>query len=194
MRARNNVEAQLKELAIVKEASAFDFDAHDTRVLWHRDDAGSRALILPDGRVEGTPNWAAHVQRDNAQPAATDFPLRSGLALADGKRYHLCFSQKAVLAQAASGGVVRVIGKSGGAEILRTTFAPGQPWVTTCTPVFTVPAGGAEVQFGFAANTGPYRIDDVAVTRELSSGDIAIAPGRGGLPGGVKLVRPIPHP
>lgn len=195
IRARGNVEAQLRDLVLVKEGSAIDFDAHDTRVLWHRDEAGGRALVLPDGRVDGTPNWAAHVQRDGAKPIATDWPLRSGLALAEGKRYHLCFSQKAVFAQAAGrpGAVVRVVGASGGGEVLRTAFAPGAAWGTSCTPTFSVPAGGAEVQFGFDASSGPYRIDDVAVTRELSSGDIPVAPGHRP-PGGLGRPRPFPHP
>lgn len=143
------------------------FDTADERTAWTNGNDGTLGLVLPDGIVTGTPNWAAHVQRDTSRAVGSDFPIESKrLAFARGQRYSVCASVKSVFFASAprTGGLMRVV--SGGREISRTSFTLPANWTDVCTAAaFTVPSDDTTLQFGFDADAPPYRVDNVRLVR-----------------------------
>ena len=182
IRAKGGVNAELADVVIVRDGAFDTLDSADDRALFWNPSSGARALVLPDGRTTGAPNWALHVQRDGNRPLGYDWPAASNkLPFARGKRYHVCFQGRGVFPGASGGAVARVM--SGGAEVATAPFTTTSAWAETCTPTFTASGDDTSLQFGFATERGPFRIDDIRVIRDISSGD-PITPG-GGRPGGL---------
>ena len=59
------------------------------------------------------------------------------------------------------GGVMRLL--SAGEERVRHTFTPSTSWQHTCTPNFKATTDDNNVQFGVAAGTGSYLVDNLTI-------------------------------
>lgn len=143
--------------SVVKSTAVMNFDTFDKRTNWRNDIDGSRAQVVPDGRVTGAPNWAVRVTQ-----SATGYPVRNRqLALAAGRPYQICFDARRTTASGSSQAELRVV--SGGAQVMWTSFSPSSAWSTTCSASFTPPSDDNNLQI--RVTTGdPVLVDNIAIT------------------------------
>lgn len=143
--------------SVVKSTAVMDFDTFDKRTNWRNDVDGSRAQVVPDGSVTGTPNWAVRVT-----PSA-GYPVRNRqLALAAGQPYRICFDARRPTAFGNAHGQLRVM--SGGAQVASTTFYPASAsWSNHCTATFTPTSDDNNLQMrGISGD--PFLVDNIAIT------------------------------
>jgi len=150
----------VQAISVIRDGDVMDFDRHDERYNWRNDIDGSRAQVVPDGSVGGTPNWAVRVAYDPTDPAG--WPVRNRqLAFVPGSKYRICVDARDQ--GSTVGGVLRVV--SGGVERSRVTFAPGASWGRTCTTTFTTPSSDTNLQMGVAWGTASYLVDNLTIER-----------------------------
>jgi hypothetical protein len=142
--------------SIVKSTAVMDFDTFDKRTNWRNDVDGSRAQVVPDGRVSGTPNWAVRVT-----PSA-GYPVRNRqLALNAGQPYRICFDVRRPTAFGSAQGELRVM--SGGALAASTTFWPSSSWGNVCTSTFTPTSDDNNLQMrGISGDA--FLVDNLTIT------------------------------
>jgi hypothetical protein len=160
--------ASVTSLSVVRDSATMDFDSADKRYSWRDDNTGKRALTVPDGHVEGTPNWAGYVEPTSTRPANSDWPLRNRqLALAPNNIYRMCAMVRSRFELPASDHASRVMRVlSNGNEVVRATFRPGTTWQRVCSSPFGVPTGDNNMQVGFTDPSAsvPFYIDEITFT------------------------------
>jgi len=165
----------IRDVYLVAEDAALDFDIADTRDGWRNGNNNKRGLIWPDGRNGGgKPDWAGVVSRDaNRGTYKDDWSLTSQhFALEAGATYRVCFYNKLeTTAPLSSGwGDMRVLAGSAEVASSYTAFYPSSSWAQKCSAWFTPTDDNVVVQFGTNASTtaaqGSYLIDDITVERQ----------------------------
>lgn len=148
----------LSAVSIVKINASMDFDTSDKRWNWRNDIDGSRAVVVPDGRTTGTPNWAVRV----APPATVGYPVRNRqLALAAGRTYQICFDARRETAGGTAQLQLRVV--SGGTQVVTSTVTPGSAWGTYCTGTFTPGSDDNNLQIRLASGDAPFLVDNLTI-------------------------------
>jgi hypothetical protein len=146
-------------VSVVQAGAVMDFDRFDKRTNWRNDIDGSRAMVVPDGRTTGTPNWAVRV----SAPATTGFPVRNRqLALNAGRPYRVCFDARRESAAGFAQVHLRVM--SGGAVATSTTVYAGSTWGTHCTAAFTPITDDNNLQLRLMAGDSAFVVDNIAIT------------------------------
>lgn len=156
IRANNLFDIDFKEFSLVRQGAVMNFDTFDRRDLWRNPAQGLRAAVVPDGRTTGTPNWAAYVSYNAAQPSS-DTVASEHLAFSVGVNYQVCFWHRAATGSSAQGRVT-VTGT--------TAFTSSASWAQTCFNTGASSAEARTLSFGVASssNTTPYLVDDITVT------------------------------
>ncbi|MBK8255825.1 MAG: hypothetical protein IPK82_24560 [Polyangiaceae bacterium] len=143
--------------SIVKSTAVMNFDTHDKRTNWRNDVDGSRAQVVPDGTVTGTPNWAVRVTQ------STGYPVRNRqLAMNAGTTYRICFDARRPNAAGNAQGQLRVV--SGGTQVVSTTFYPSSAvWSNFCTSTFVPGSDDNNLQMrGISGD--PFLVDNITIT------------------------------
>jgi hypothetical protein len=149
-------------VSVVKSTAVMDFDTFDKRTNWRNDIDGSRAMVVPDGRVTGTPNWAVRV----TTPATTGYPVRNRqLTLAGGRPYRICFdARREVVAGVPGWAQAELRVMSGGVLATSTTVYLSTSWTSSCTATFTPPSDDNNLQIRLVAGDSPFVLDNIAIT------------------------------
>ena len=155
-----NADVLVSAMSIVRQGDVMNFDTFDKRFNWRNDINGSRAQVVPDGAVTGTPNWAVRV----AAPPTAGFPVRNRqLALAGGRSYQICFDARRENASGYAQGHLRVM--SGGAQATSTTLYASSSWLRFCTLAFTPPSDDNNLQARLLSGDSSFLIDNIAITQ-----------------------------
>jgi hypothetical protein len=136
-----------------------DFDTFDKRFNWRNDITGGRAVIVPDGRTTGTPNWAARLD----STATTGYPLRNRqLAMDAGHQYQICYDAYRTSAGGTAQVEMRVL--SAGASAVSGTSTITTSWATYCLSSFTPSSDDNNLQIRLASGNSEVFIDNIAIT------------------------------
>lgn len=157
--ARGTADILVSSISVVKRGEPMDFDTADKRVNWRNDIDGSRAIVVPDGRTTGTPNWAVRV----APPATAGYPVRNRqLALVGNRPYRICFDAKRVNAGGWAQAEVRLV--SGGAVAAVTQNYLVNTWTSYCTATFTPASDDNNLQIRLMGGDSPFLVDNITIT------------------------------
>jgi hypothetical protein len=154
----------LSDLTLIRDGQMLNFDSHDERLGWTNGTAAP-GIVVPDGIVTGTPNFAGLV-RVPANTSNTAVLRNSRLALVQNEPYVVCFRTKAL------NGVVngRVTVNMGSASVTQTfhLLASGT-WESVCSPVLSPTSGVGSVEFrveSSGTNERGFYVDDISVLRQ----------------------------
>ncbi len=157
--ARGTADILVSSISVVKRGEPMDFDTADKRVNWRNDIDGSRAIVVPDGRTTGTPNWAVRV----APPATAGYPVRNRqLALVGNRPYRICFDAKRVNSGGWAQAEVRLV--SGGAVAAVTQNYLVNTWTSYCTATFTPASDDNNLQIRLMGGDSPFLVDNITIT------------------------------
>ncbi len=157
--ARGTTDVLVSSISVVKRGETMDFDTADKRVNWRNDIDGSRAVVVPDGRTTGTPNWAVRV----APPATSGYPVRDRqLAVVGGRPYRLCYDAKRVNSGGWAQAEVRLWSGSGVAVTSQNYLVP--TWTSYCTATFTPASDDNNLQIRLMGGDSPFLVDNITLT------------------------------
>jgi hypothetical protein len=146
-------------LSVAKQGEVMDFDTFDKRYNWRNDITGTRAQVVPDGAVTGTPNWAVRV----STPPTTGYPVRNRqLAFVAGQPYRICFDAKRSNVSGSAQGELRVM--SAGVLAVSATFTPSSVWSHFCSTTFTPASDDNNMQARLVSGDSPFLVDNIAIT------------------------------
>jgi hypothetical protein len=121
------------------------------------------ALVVPDGRAQGSPNWGVYVM-----PTETGFPVRNRqLAFVAGRRYRMCFDARRLAPESPIGEIVVMSAAPGAAAGIAVgySFVVGPSWQTQCTPPFSVPHADSNLMLRVVSG-GAYVVDNLSIRPE----------------------------
>lgn len=153
-----NANVNVTALSVIKQGDVMNFDTYDKRFNWRNDIDGSRAMIVPDGRVTGTPNWAARL----AGTPTAGYPLRNRqLAMDAGHRYQVCYDAYRTSAGGTAQVEMRVL--SAGVQAGIGTANLTASWATYCLPLFTPGTDDNNLQIRLASGNSEAFIDNITI-------------------------------
>lgn len=157
--ARGNADILVSAVSLVKLNEVMDFDTFDKRTNWRNDITGGRAMVVPDGRTTGTPNWAVRV----APPATSGYPVRNRqLALVGGRPYRICYD--AIKSNAAGWAQAEVRVVSGGAQAVTSQNYLVGTWTNYCTTTFTPASDDNNLQIRLMGGDSAILVDNITIT------------------------------
>lgn len=149
----------LSAVSLVKQGDVMDFDTFDKRTNWRNDITGGRALVVPDGRTTGTPNWAVVLRA----PATSGYPVRNRqLALDANRSYRICFDARRPSSTGSAQAELRVV--SGGTVATSTQRYVGTSWANYCTSTFVPPSDDNNLQIRLMSGDAAFYVDNITIT------------------------------
>lgn len=153
-----NVDVQLRDLVVLKEDAALDFDDADRRQGFGTIPLLARTPVVPRGNGAGM-NWALRVS--SPVNGSTHYVTSSDvLGFVPGARYGVCADFR--IETGAPQGAMRVFAESG--ELAAIPFYIYPAWQRLCISSFTAGVGTA-LQLGFSGVGGSYLVDNISVVR-----------------------------
>jgi hypothetical protein len=157
----------LSNVSVIRDDGVMDFDMDDTRYNWRNDIDGSRAEVVPDGRIPGVAanpdgtttgqaNWAVRVVPSSGQYSARNRQL----GLVPTRSYSFCFDARRQV-PTSSIGAMQVL--NGGTQALIYLFTLSDNWQTYCTTSFTPASADSSVRFAVLGGVTAYYVDNLTI-------------------------------
>ncbi len=121
----------IRDVAVLENGTALDFDSYDDRLGWTDASRGGRAITIP----ESARDWAGVADRPGPSTVTSYTLRRNVVPIQSGVLSRICFDARSI-GSTPSGNFAAARVTVGTGTVTSMTFRPGATYATFCTPDF----------------------------------------------------------